>query len=331
MMSCSDRTKLPAATCFGCAVVLSALSACSGGGGGSGGGAIVATPAPAPVPATPIVTTSGVPISLQAANTSVTYQAASTSANISSNPNVAGSLILPSGQGGTVTLTTDASGNLSKLDFSINTAGKPANAQFTNFSISLTSPNTIQASRLASLLDFVYEYSNSAGYTLSQVAGAQSLSSSAYGVWATDDDLTVVSRAGTFAIGNLTSPSSMPATGSATFTGSTTGVGGATSGNGYYVLQGDAQVIANFGTQSVTTNLTNLKTQDIYNSTATGTLPNLTGTSTLSGNAYAGSIAGTALSGTIKGNFYGTAAQETAGVWQASGSGNAWLGSFGAK
>ena len=181
-------------------------------------------------------------------------------------------------------------------------------------------------------LNFVFEYANSTGFTLSQVAGAQSLSSSAYGVWATDDVFTLAGRAGTFAIGNLTPPSAMPVTGSATFTGSTTGVGGATSGkDAFYALQGDAQVIANFGTQSVTTNLTNLKTQDVYVSTATGSLPDLTGTSTLSGNAYAGPIAGTGLSGTIKGNFYGTAAQETAGVWQAAGGGNAWLGGFGAK
>ena len=60
-------------------------------------------------------------------------------------------------------------------------------------------------------------------------------------------------------------------------------------------------------------------------------LPDLTGTSTLSGNAYAGPIAGTGLTGSINGNFYGYAAQETSGVWQASGGGNTWLGSYGAK
>jgi hypothetical protein len=74
-MACSHPTKLTVITGF-CVVGVFALSGC--GGGGSGGGATVATPAP--VPATPIAT-SGVPISFQAANTSVTYQAASTSAN----------------------------------------------------------------------------------------------------------------------------------------------------------------------------------------------------------------------------------------------------------
>ena len=151
-MTCSDRTKLTVAAGFGCLVGIFALSACGGGGGG----ATVVTPAPAPAPApaptTPTVTTSGVPISLQAANTSVTYQAASTSANFTGNLRVEESLISPSGQGGTVILTTDASGNLSKVDFSINTAGKPANGQITNFSSSL-SPNTIQASRIASIFE----------------------------------------------------------------------------------------------------------------------------------------------------------------------------------
>jgi hypothetical protein len=132
----------------------------------------------------------------------------------------------------------------------------------------------------------------------------------------------------------------MPASGTATFNGATIGVGGATGGSTAYSLVGNAQIIANFATQSVTTNLTNLSTlilsinnlsTQTISTNAVGSLPNLSGTSTISGNAYAGPIAGTGLTGTIKGNFYGPAAQETAGVWQASGGGNAWIGSYGAK
>ena len=82
-----------------------------------------------------------------------------------------------------------------------------------------------------------------------------------------------------------------------------------------------------------TTNLTNLTVHnEPYAPAATITsLPNLNGSAAMTGNAYAGTISGGALSGTINGNFYGTAAQETAGVWQASGGGNLWVGSFGAK
>jgi hypothetical protein len=155
------------------------------------------------------------------------------------------------------------------------------------------------------------------------------LNYAAYGLWASGDTATA-GRAGTFAFGNLTPTASVPATGSATFNGTTIGVGAATSGSTVYALQGTAQIIANFATQSVTTNLTNLGTKNIWTN-AVGSLPNLSGTSTISGNAYAGTIAGTGLTGTINGNFYGPAAQETAGVWQASGGGNAWIGSYGAK
>jgi hypothetical protein len=121
----------------------------------------------------------------------------------------------------------------------------------------------------------------------------------------------------------------VPATGTATFTGSTIGVG-SINGTAIQALQGDAKIVANFASQSVSTNFTSLGTQNI-STQATGSLPDLTGTSTLAGNAYAGSISGGGLTGTVNGNFYGSAAQETAGVWQASGGGNVWIGSFGAK
>jgi len=170
---------------------------------------------------------------------------------------------------------------------------------------------------------------NAPGVIIAQSTGAQSLNYAAYGVWAVSDTATA-GRAGTFAFGNLTPAASVPATGTATFNGITIGVGGATSGSTVYALQGNAQIIANFGNQSVTANLTNLGTQNI-STNATGSLPNLTGTSTISGSAYTGPISGTGLTGTINGNFYGPAALETAGVWQASGSGNSWIGSYGAK
>jgi hypothetical protein len=106
-----------------------------------------------------------------------------------------------------------------------------------------------------------------------------------------------------------------------------------TDGGPTDALQGNVQIVANFSTQSVTTKLTGLTTERISpgSGKVTGTLPDLTGSSAISGNAYGGPISGVGMSGTINGNFYGSAAQETAGVWQASGNGKAWLGSFGAK
>ena len=228
------------------------------------------------------------------------------------------------GQGAIITLSTDASGNLSGVGIpagNINDTGSGAGG-----GRSLTSPLT---------LDFTFQLNdtlastNEQSYTLSQVAAGQGLTASAYGMWASTGK-TLPGDAGTFAFGNLTPATSVPTTGSATFNGFTIGMGGAVDGSTQYALKGNAQVIANFATQSVTANLTNFVTSS-YTTSVKTPIPDLTGTSAISGNAYTGPISGGALAGTINGNFYGSTAQETAGVWQASGGGNAWIGSFGAK
>jgi hypothetical protein len=241
------------------------------------------------------------------------------------------------GQGATITLSTDASGNLSgvsipagNIEDTVSGGGGPGR--------SLTDPLTLD---FYYQLQDVFAFDNDSASTISQVAAGQGLTSSAYGLWASSGagygfwaatGKAFSSDAGAFAFGNLTPPTAVPATGLATFSGFTIGFGGATDGSAAFVLKGNAQVIANFASQTVTTNLTNFQTDNISrNSTATALVPSLTGTSTISGNAYAGTISGPALIGTINGNFYGSAAQETVGVWQVSGNGNAWLGSFGAK
>jgi len=172
-------------------------------------------------------------------------------------------------------------------------------------------------------------YGGSEAFLFTQWAGNNSLSASAYGIWGASDTTGLAGPAGTYALGNLTPAAAVPATGTATFTGSTIGVG-SINGTAIQALRGDAQIVANFASLSVTTNFTNLGTQNI-STNATGSLPDLSGTSTLAGNAYSGPISGSGLTGTVNGNFYGTAAQETAGVWQASGGGARWMGSYGAK
>jgi hypothetical protein len=225
----------------------------------------------------------------------------------------------------TITLTTDASGNLRFVTIPAGFINNlVSGAGGTGFS--LTSPNTLDfAFQLNDTLAFTNEWS----YTLSQVAAGQGLTSSAYGLWAATGD-SKPGNAGALAFGNLTPATSVPATGSATFNGFTIGLGGATNGGATHALQGNAQIIANFATQTVTTNLTNFSAYS-YTSSVKISVPDLTGTSAMSGNAYTGAISGGGLNGTINGNFYGPAAQETAGVWQASGGGNTWIGSYGAK
>jgi len=269
-------------------------------------------------------------VSLQPDNTTVAYQSASATALVT-NAGVGGVANAPSGQGATITMTTNASG-VTTIVFNIPTTGATFTQQFSSSVWDYGGPismNAPSAAQLVTILRDIFGFPNTNGAVITQTIGAQTLNSAAYGLWASGDNATA-GRAGTFAFGNLTPMASVPTTGSATFNGTTTGVGGATGGSTVYALQGSAQIIANFATQSATTNLTNLSTQNI-STNAVGALPNLSGTSTISGNAYSGPIAGTNLTGTINGNFYGPAALETAGVWQASGGGNTWIGSYGAK
>jgi len=276
------------------------LASCGGGG--------AVSPAAAPIAPAPPVATSNIPVNLQAPSTTVIYQAAATNAAGPSSP--------------TVTLTTDASGNLQTVVFNLPYLGGNLGLQ----TPSLSSPLTVDARQINGLLSQTIGFPNTRFYTLSQVAGSQTLSASAFGVFATNT-LLIAGDAGGFAFGNLTPAASVPGSGSATFNGSVTGIGVANSSSAFG-FEGRAQIVANFSGQSVTANLTNLSTR-LTNGTLA--LPDLSGTSPISGNGYSGSISGGGVTGTISGNFYGAGASETAGVFQGTGGGNAFWGSFGAK
>lgn len=165
------------------------------------------------------------------------------------------------------------------------------------------------------------------GFLASQAAQAQTLSFSAYGIWASDDG-GGNGRVGVLAIGNETSPAAVPMAGTATYNGTT--IGAAASTTAAFALTGTAQIVANFGAGSATTTFSNITTENIATN-AIGALPNLTGTSVIAGNKYTGPLAGGALAGQVNGTFYGPVAQETAGVWNVSGGGLTAIGSFGAK
>jgi hypothetical protein len=269
-----------------------------------------------------------VPANFQAAGATVTYPITAAV----SGPSSTGLISAGPGEGLTAaTVTTDASGNFGRISFSRpNAGGKTVTSD-----VNLTSVSP-QLAQLTSVLKQVYgQYiDDETDLVLIQSAGAQGLTSSAFGLWAlsyeNDPSGNGAGRAFAFAFGNLTPSASVPVTGSAIFNGTTTGLGGGGGANSLHALQGNAQIVANFSTQSVTSRFTNLTTQNIYTN-VTGVLPDLNGTSTIAGNAYSGSISGTGLTGSINGHFYGTAAQETAGVWQAFGAGSNWMGSFGAK
>lgn len=302
-----------------CAVLLASFLLSLGGcGGGGGGSPIAAASAPASTTQTP--RTSGIAVNLQAPNTTVAFPAAAVTV-FGATKGLGNVTISPAGQGATITLTTDTSGNLSGVEMDPNGISDKS-IGISGTGRSLTDPYSGELD-----LPNILCCSNTIGYAITQIAVGQGLTSSAYGLWASTLG-TPTGNMGAFAFGNLTPAASVPTTGSATFSGFTIGMGGAADGHSIFNLKGNAQIIANFATQSVTTNLTNISASTYGASTS---VPDLTGTSSIAGNAYAGPISGGGLVGTINGNFYGSAAQETAGVWQASGGGNAWIGSYGAK
>lgn len=318
-------TRLSIYACIGLILLSVGLAACSGGGGGVASSAAVSV-----LPQNPAPTTSGIALNLQPANTTVTYQALAATAT-GAGRGMNNITLSGVGQGATVTLTSDVSGNLSKLAIPAGNISNTYTANNGASNYSLISPRT---------LDFTFQLSDTLAFhgedssTLSQVAAGQGLSSSAYGMWASTTK-NYPGDVGVFAIGNLTPATSVPSTGSATFNGFTIGTGGAinsnsSDGSSAFFLKGNVQIIANFSSQKVTTNLTNFVI-GAYTASPPPSVPDLTGSSSISGNAFTGPVTGGGLTGTINGNFYGSAAQETAGVWQASGSGNAWIGSFGAK
>ena len=307
------------------------MAACSGGGGAQPNATASSVPAPSPPLAaqqtTPAPTVTA-PANFQPANMTASYPITSAV----SGPSSTGIIPFSPAEGlTTATISTDGLGTFGRISISFpNVAGKIVTSD-----VNLTSISP-QLGQLASMLKQVYgPYLDDAeGLVLLQSAGTQGLNYSAFGLWAVsyENDPTGngAGRAYPFAFGNLTPSPSVPVTGSATFNGTTIGLGGGGGANSLYALQGNAQIVANFSTQSVAAKFTNLTTQNIYTN-ATGTLPDLTGASTITGNAYSGPITGTGLTGSLSGHFYGPAAQETAGVWQASGGGNSWMGSFGAK
>jgi len=140
--------------------------------------------------------------------------------------------------------------------------------------------------------------------------------------------------------------STMPTTGSATYTGGAAGyvVKGGTGGEFY----GTSSLTANFATGggTVTGSISNINVYSFNNNALMGTMNSISISATISGAGnsaaeYSGTTsaqagAGTAFditgaTGSIKGGFYGPSAQETAGTFQMSGGGAQIVGSFGAK
>jgi transferrin binding protein len=281
------------------------LSACGGGHSGS------SSPMPDP---------NQTSFRFQGASTTVVYPVDSAAMGFSTVGGVSASGIDPAGAGSTLTVTTDAEGRISSLTITVTTAGVNFSHTYDGSTLHpLSTPLT-----LASLANLVQRVGNAAPGATGFVFQAPGLSFSTFGTWLSNDGGSNF-REGVLAGGTQTA--SMPTLGTATYNGSTTGFGA--NGAASFVLMGNAQILANFGNGSVTTTFSNLTTQDV-NTNAVGALPNQTGSGIISGNRYSTAISGGSMSGGANGTFYGSTAQETAGVWKSSGGGITAMGSFGA-
>ena len=154
----------------------------------------------------------------------------------------------------------------------------------------------------------------------------QNLSYVTYGVWNSQHGSSQDIALGTIVFGVQTVDSTMPTTGSATYTGLTNGT--LNLGNNLFNVGGDMSMTVNFGTGAVNGSFTNMAREDLV----TGDISawrNFTTAGTISAgsNLFSGTAASTdsALSGTFNGAFFGPVSSgsppEIGGAWRLSGPG----------
>lgn len=169
------------------------------------------------------------------------------------------------------------------------------------------------------------------------------LSWTTYGFWNVHTSTTIINAP--FVTGYETPAGSVPTTGTATYRGSVIGEAfhppvGQQSGASYYALSGDATFQANFGSGTITGNLTNMITTSFEGDTAPWNSVSLLGA--ISGGNFSGTSAASsaptssgALSGsatgTFAGMFFGTNAQELGAVWTLHDGTASAIGSIGAS
>ena len=221
--------------------------------------------------------------------------------------------------GATITLTTDANGNLTQLVVSAPLGGGGAfNQTFTAAQLqAYTAPIS-----LSQLLATIQQLQSRAAGQVSYIfqGTGSGLNVSSYGAWLQSNGGGSF-KIGMLGFGNETTPAQMGAlVGSATYNGSTFGVG--STGATPFAFTGTAQVVANFPAGAVTATFSGLTAQNISGGGLAPALPTISGGGTIglgvNANQYAFALVGAGgFTGNVTGTFYGTTALETAGVWQA--------------
>jgi len=157
-------------------------------------------------------------------------------------------------------------------------------------------------------------------------------------IW-TDPDGLGSGRYGAISAGAETNATTLPTSGSASFTGAGGGFYTDVSNN-VFVVQSDISATANFATRQLTVNSTNSGKQQYtngsfgsYNNDSnlnySGTLTNVINGSE---HVIAGTLTTTSgLSGPAEGRFYGAGGAEVGGAFNLTGGGQTFVGAFGAK
>ncbi len=170
-------------------------------------------------------------------------------------------------------------------------------------------------------------------YALAPEPTAMGWEYQSFGVWVTGAG-TGSGTYGAASIGAATAGSSVPVTGTATFTGYTGGRYVASDGS-YYFTSSNMSAVTDFAARSLAFATTSTAiTPDLLTQSAASTL-NMTGTLTYSSgsNQFTGNVSTTGgLTGTATGRFYGPTAQEIGGTFGVTGAGvTTYGGAFGGK
>jgi hypothetical protein len=274
-------------------IVLSALAGCGGGG----------------------LSDIFLETDIQPSNATRTYRVSSAATSFDNLTGISSASVEQTGQGSTVTISTDAQGIVSVVELNILTGGVVVFHE----TFSGTQPANITLDSLVQRMRLVAD-----GSVGSADVVIDTLESSLFGAWIVhevggDFDM------GAFAGGKETPLASVPTSGSATYTGPTFGMGA--TGTNLFALSGSIRIDADFAGQDVTSTISDIATKSI-DSGASGTLADLSGSGNITGNNYATTLSGGALSGALTGTFYGPNAEETAGVWAVSGGSTTAVGSF---
>ncbi|BBB24936.1 transferrin-binding protein-like solute binding protein [Amphritea japonica] len=293
------------ATILCCGITL-LVSGCGGGGGGSSA----------------VVKRSFTSFSAIPANTLVDIEGQSVESSYTANSaSVTGISDLGTDSTAKSSLTYDTSGNISKLSIitdngTISWDSATDTFDFSSPVLQVLSADTSNYGVAIDAEDMGWNY--------------QTLGSWVSGIGA----VTSSGRIGAISVGSRTDGSAVPTTGTATFTGMTTGIHIDAAGTAFFVA-GATSIGADFTTRSLSFTTSNNNTVNLDDAT-TGINAdlNLTGTLTYvaGSNNFSGAVTGAGINGTADGHFYGPSAEEAGGTFSLTGTGvESYIGAFGAK